>query len=265
MQTTRRRRHPRNPATEILEERWFLTAATPATHRAQPTVAQPTTALHATSKASPATETADAEDATATTAPPAAPSIPAQPTTDATLPPPTIAPPDNSPRPQDAKTVLTDTAITPAIAQTAQRPTDAPPAPFIAAIFNTRHPITPDAAALTAINITTAPTPTRAVTTLAVQSPRIIKSTADALLSLTRPDLLATFADAITNFAHESATTVADTLLAAPETHYYKWQVTAAVLGVDALLVGHWYAARRRQRAAAATAAHSNPFSTQTL
>jgi hypothetical protein len=98
----------------------------------------------------------------------------------------------------------------------------------------------------------------------------ILKSTTDALLGLGRPDVLGTFADAITSFAHESAAAAAaaaGTLLASSDTHYYKWEVTGAVLGIDALLIGHWYAIRQRRTAAAAAAAAGAmpPFCTRAI
>ena len=145
---------------------------------------------------------------------------------------------------------------------------EAPRTDVTAVVFNTRQLVTPNdgearAAALPLASLV-APHATGA---FSGRAPMVLKSSADALLllGLGHPDILGTFADAITSFAHESAAAAAaavGTMLTAPETHYYKWEVSGTVLGIDALLIGHWFAIRRRRRHAAAA---MPPFSTRAI
>jgi hypothetical protein len=253
------------PSTEQLESRWFLSTATEQVHPAP----HPTPALHAPANPNTATadtaesEPSDGESATPVTPTPAPIVTPSSETEDkigsitaaSTTAPPAAtapladvaptqppAPPSTPPAAATVKAILTDFP-SPAL-PTAPQASDAQ---LIATIFNTRRPITPQDVALQATlltPITAASALTRTVTEVA-RSPLVINSATDALLSLSRTDLLASFADAITSFAHESAAAPAASL-ASLETHHYKWQVTLGVLGVDALLVGHWYATRRR-------------------
>ncbi|MDB5323466.1 MAG: hypothetical protein JWN40_5097 [Phycisphaerales bacterium] len=105
-----------------------------------------------------------------------------------------------------------------------------------------------------------------AVTTMAQPlrgAPPLAEATIRALLKLSRPDALATFADAIAGFAHESA--AVGTLLAVTETHRFPWVVTTGVLGVDAVLVGHWYAARRERQRRIAAERDRLPFSVRCI
>ena len=63
------------------------------------------------------------------------------------------------------------------------------------------------------------------------------------LLDFGRTEALASFADALAGFAHESAA-LGDAINTATGTHARAWAVTFAVLGVDAILIGYWRASR---------------------
>jgi len=90
-----------------------------------------------------------------------------------------------------------------------------------------------------------------------------MEAAAGLLLNLSRPDALATFADAMAGFAHESA--AVDAVLATAQSRSLPWIVTAAVLGADAVLLGHWYAARRNERRRLAAEHDRLPFSIRSI
>jgi len=284
---------------ELLEERRFLSTASATGAVAAPHVA--TAAQHATPIANAArvasaaakSEAADAEDsaqaapAPAPTTPPAATENEDQTDTvaqsndsvarsNSTSPEPTIeaALPQSPIRSAaisnatafESRALLENIAIA-SDAELGRPSNDAPRADVTAVVFNTRYLVTPHdgEARVAAFPLATLSAP-QALGAFSARAPVILKSTTDALLGLGRPDVLGTFADAITSFAHESAAAAAaaaGTLLASSETHYYKWEVTGAVLGIDALLIGHWYAIRRRRIAAAAGAMPT--FSTRAI
>ena len=121
-------------------------------------------------------------------------------------------------------------------------------------IFNSCHPITATLITASQSADTHAPIPHTAAEIVGraeadtVVPPRgeapIVEQAARALWDFGRFDLLSSFADTIAGFAHESA--AVGTLVAEAQTHNVAWTVSAIVLGADAILVGHWYAARRR-------------------
>ena len=261
-----------SPPAEPLEQRWFLSTATESEH----TAPHPAPAVHA--PATPATpsaetETSDGESAAPVAAPTPAPTPSTEtedqaattPGASTPAPAPVIeAAPAQAPAPSPAapippvapivKAILTDSTA-PALPPTTSQPeTELTPA-----IFNTRHPITPqDVETQPLLAPLTYPAAVTQAVAEVARSPLVVKPATEAILSLTRTDLLATFADAIASFAHESAATPAASL-ASIETHHYKWHVTLGVLGIDAVLIGHWYATRRRNTRTVA------PFSTKSV
>lgn len=74
-------------------------------------------------------------------------------------------------------------------------------------------------------------------------------------LELGRQEALASFADALASFAHESTAMEA---VAIPS-HFRAWAITCAVLGVDAVLIGYWRMTRKP--AGRSRVRESSPFS----
>jgi len=71
---------------------------------------------------------------------------------------------------------------------------------------------------------------------------------AQMLLDRGQLDAMAAFATAVANFAQESL--AIGTVVTSQATHTRAWAVTVGVVAVDAVLIGRWYAMRRRRQRA---------------
>jgi hypothetical protein len=81
------------------------------------------------------------------------------------------------------------------------------------------------------------------------------------LLDFGRTEAIASFADALAGFAHESAA-LGNAITTAAGTHTRAWAVTFAVLGVDAILIGYWRASRHSSKSRSRRAVRRRtPFS----
>lgn len=92
--------------------------------------------------------------------------------------------------------------------------------------------------------------------------PEIVEAAAPVLVNLGRMEL-ATFADAIAAFTHESA--AVGTIMAAPVTHFRACAVTALTVGIDAILIGCWRAGRRHTKSRGPERRGHFPFSVRPL
>lgn len=88
----------------------------------------------------------------------------------------------------------------------------------------------------------------------AIQTAGVAAQTVETALPMAvdfgRQNAMAAFADAIAGFAHESAAIGA--VVTDAGTHVRAWAVTAAVVGVDVILIGYWRASRKAKRGAKA-------------
>jgi hypothetical protein len=94
-----------------------------------------------------------------------------------------------------------------------------------------------------------APTAGLAAGTAGASSPAVLLADAASAAALAVPGLMqfnamTAFADAMAEFAHESA--ALSTVLAVVGDHRRAWAVTAGTLIVDAILIGQWQTRRRR-------------------
>jgi hypothetical protein len=81
-------------------------------------------------------------------------------------------------------------------------------------------------------------------------TPETAEAAASSLLDVTRSDGMIAFADAMANFAHDSA--ALGNMVDAAGSHARAWATTAGVLIVDAILITSWHESRRRKGRAAA-------------
>jgi hypothetical protein len=99
--------------------------------------------------------------------------------------------------------------------------------------------------------------------------PSVADAAARAILALHQPDAGTLFADAIAAFVHDSAalgTLAAITMAPTTGMHTRAWAASAAVIAADAVLLGQWYAARRReQRLRRRVGEASLPFCTRNI
>jgi hypothetical protein len=90
------------------------------------------------------------------------------------------------------------------------------------------------------------------VVSQAIQTAGVTAQTVEAALPMVidfgRQNATASFADAIAGFAHESA--AIGTVVSGAGTHVRAWTVTAAVVGVDVILIGYWRASRKTKSGA---------------
>ena len=71
---------------------------------------------------------------------------------------------------------------------------------------------------------------------------RIAESAVPMLLDFGRSNAMASFADAMADFAYESS--ALGTVVASAGTHLRAWTVTFAMVGIDVILIGYWRAGR---------------------